>query len=110
MSFDKLVEEKIREAVANGEFDNLPGKGKPLDLDAYFATPEDLRVAYSVLKSSGFIPEEAQLLKEVESLKEALESCPNDDEKNKLKRLIYEKTLKINMLVEHHKKRSRSRI
>lgn len=109
MSFDKLVEEKIREAIANGEFDNLPGKGKPLDLDAYFATPEDVRVTYSVLKSSGFIPEEAQLLKEVESLKEALENCPDDDEKKKIKKLIDEKTLKLNMLVEHYKRRPRAR-
>jgi Domain of unknown function (DUF1992) len=109
MSFDKLVEEKIREAMANGEFDNLPGKGKPLDLDAYFATPEDVRVAYSLLKSSGFVPEEAQLLKEVESLKESLENCPDEDEKNKIKKLIDGKMLKLNMLVEHYKRRPRTR-
>jgi len=29
-----------------------PGKGKPLDLGAYFATPEHLRMAYSILKRS----------------------------------------------------------
>jgi hypothetical protein len=38
---------KSREAIATGEFHNLPGKGKPLDLGAYFATPEDLRMGYS---------------------------------------------------------------
>ena len=108
MSFDKLVEEKIREAMRNGEFDNLPGKGKPIDLDAYFATPEDVRIAYSILKSSGFVPEEAQLLKDVESLKEALKNCPNDDEKIKIKKLIDEKMLKLNMLVEHYRRRSRA--
>ena len=43
MSFQKNVDEKIREAIARGEFDDLPGKGKPLDLDAYFATPEHLK-------------------------------------------------------------------
>jgi hypothetical protein len=32
MSFQKNVDEKIKEAIARGEFDNLPGKGKPLDL------------------------------------------------------------------------------
>lgn len=109
MSFDKLVEEKIREAMANGEFDNLSGKGKPIDLDAYFATPEDVRIAYSILKSSGFVPEEAQLLKDVESLKEALKSCPNDDEKTRIKKLIDDKMLKLNMLVEQYKRRPRTR-
>ena len=43
MSFEKIAEEKIEEAIAAGEFDNLPGQGKPLDLDAYFATPEQMR-------------------------------------------------------------------
>lgn len=95
--------------MANGEFDNLPGKGKPLDLDAYFATPEDVRIAYSILKGAGFIPEEAQLLKEIESLKDTLETCPGEDEKNKVKKLIDEKTLKLNLLVERYKRRPRPR-
>ena len=41
MSFHRNADEKIKEAIAKGDFDNLPGKGEPLDLDAYFATPED---------------------------------------------------------------------
>ena len=51
------------------------------------------------------MPEEAQLLKDVESLKEALKNCLDDDEKNKIKKLIDEKTLKLNMLVEHYRRR-----
>ena len=62
MNFQKTVDEKIEEAIAKGEFDNLPGKGKPLDLDAYFATPERLRMGYSILKSADIIPEEMELL------------------------------------------------
>ena len=46
MSFQRNADEKINEAIARGEFDNLPGKGKPPDLDAYFATPERLRMGY----------------------------------------------------------------
>ena len=46
------VDKIIREAIERGEFDELKGKGKPLDLDAYFATPEDIRMAYSILKSN----------------------------------------------------------
>ena len=57
MSFQKNVDEKIKEAIARGEFDNLPGKGKPLDPDAYFATPEHLKMGYSILKSADIIPE-----------------------------------------------------
>ena len=58
MSFYRNAEEKIKEAIANGEFENVRGKGKALNLNAYFATPEHLRVGYSMLKSAGIIPEE----------------------------------------------------
>ncbi|HEX8186104.1 MAG TPA: DUF1992 domain-containing protein [Blastocatellia bacterium] len=105
MSFDKLVEEKIREAMANGEFDNLPGKGKPLDLDSYFATPEDVRMAYSLLKNTGFIPEEMELLKEINSLKAALDKSSGEDERRQIKKKIDEKVLKFNLLVERYKGR-----
>jgi hypothetical protein len=105
MNFDKLVEEKIREAIANGEFDNLSGKGKPIDLTAYFATPEDLRLGYSILKAANVLPQEVELLKEIETLKERFESCANADEREKLKREIDDKRLKFNLLFEHYKKR-----
>jgi hypothetical protein len=52
MSLQKTADEKIEEAIARGEFDNLPGKGKPLNLDACFATPEHLRMGYPILKSA----------------------------------------------------------
>jgi len=54
MSFDKIVEELIKKVQERGEFDNLPGQGKPIDLSAYFEMPEDVRVAQSVLKNAGF--------------------------------------------------------
>lgn len=107
MSFDKLVEEKIREAMERGEFDNLPGKGKPLDLDAYFATPEDLRLSYSILKNAGIVPEEAQLLSEIGSLKESLEQCADSEKRNTISRRIDELMMKYSMLREHYRSSSR---
>ena len=56
MSIESAIEQKIKEAMDRGEFDNLPGSGMPIDLDAYFNTPEDLRMAYSMLKSNEFVP------------------------------------------------------
>jgi Domain of unknown function (DUF1992) len=81
MSFHRNSDEKIKEAIAKGEFDNLPGAGKPLDLDAYFATPEPLRMGYSILKSADIIPEEMELLKQIEGLKKSLDSCASQIEK-----------------------------
>ena len=49
MSLNKAVEARIKEAMERGEFSNLPGRGKPLDLSAYFETPEELRLAELIL-------------------------------------------------------------
>ena len=105
MSLGRFVEEQIRKAIERGEFDNLEGAGRPLDLDAYFATPEDLRVGYSVLKSSKFVPEEVERMKEIGELKEKIKTCANDEEKVKLNKLLQEKQLAFTMLIERNKLR-----
>jgi len=104
MSFQKSVDEKIEEAIAKGEFDNLPGKGKPLDLDVYFATPEHLRMAYSILKSADIIPEEMELLREIEGLKKSLDSSTTPMEKKALRQQLSEKFTNLNMRMEHYRK------
>lgn len=61
LACERLAEEKIRDAIAAGEFDNLPGKGKPLDLgEPPGMRPED-RLGYLVLKNGRFLPEYLQL-------------------------------------------------
>jgi hypothetical protein len=107
MSFQKNVDEKIKEAIARGEFDNLPGKGKPLDLDAYFATPEHLRMGHSILKSADIIPVEMELLKQIEGLKKSLDSCTSQIEKRAIQKQLSEKITNFNMRMERYgKKRS----
>ena len=69
MSFDRIVEALIQEAMARGEFDNLPGQGKPIDLTDYFNTPEDLRVAQAMLKNADMVPVEVELLQEIVALR-----------------------------------------
>ena len=105
MSFQKDVDEKIKEAIARGEFDNLPGKGKPLDLDAYFATPEHLRIGYSILKGAEIIPQEMELLREIEGLKRSLESSTTQSEKTTLRQRLSEKLTSFNMRMEYNRKK-----
>ncbi len=40
-----LVEERIQEAIARGEFDNLPTQGQRIDLDENPYVPADWRLA-----------------------------------------------------------------
>ncbi len=89
--FYKIAEEKIKEAIENGEFDDLPGKGRFIDLTDYFNTPEHLRIAYSLLKNSNFIPEEVQLRKEIGEMQEQLAQLKAESERGKLIRRINEK-------------------
>ena len=105
MSLEKFIDEKIREAMAAGEFDDLPGKGKPVDLSDYFATPEDRRITYSVLKNATVLPEEAELLKEIESLKGRLAGCNDQQTSASLRRTLNDRMLKLNLAIERHKKR-----
>ncbi len=63
-----LVERRIEEAVARGEFDDLPGAGRPLDLDDDLLVPEELRVANRILRNAGYVPPDAQQIAEINRL------------------------------------------
>lgn len=108
MSFEKVAEQKIREAMANGEFDNLSCKGEPVDLTSYFAVHEDLRMVYSILKNANVLPEEVELLKEIESLKEQAQACSNENDKIRIEKSVNDKLLKFNLLIERYKRERRS--
>ncbi len=63
--FARIAEQKIQEAIEEGQFDNLPGKGKPLVFEDDFTTPAHLRLANKVLKNAGVLPEWMQLQKDI---------------------------------------------
>ena len=107
MSLETAIEKMIQKAIAAGEFDNLSGKGKPLDLTGYFNTPEDMRMAYSLLKSNQFVPEEVELMKEIAELKKKLGDALNDNERDTLSRKLNEKMLTLNVALEKYKRKRR---
>ncbi len=100
MSFEKAVEAIIREAQARGDFENLPGKGKPIDLTDYFNTPEDVRVAGAMLKNAGMVHAEVELLHEIAALKDLLGKIVDEDQKNKYQKELREKQLQFSLLTE----------
>lgn len=63
-----IAEQRIAEAIANGELDDLPGAGLPLDLDDDALIPEDLRLAHRILKNAGYLPPELETLNEIAQL------------------------------------------
>ena len=100
--FDKLVEQKIREAQEAGEFDDLEGEGQPVNLEAYFNTPEELRAGYALLKNAGVLPEEAVVIKELNEATARLEACRDEAEREQLRRVVQDLQLKYNLWVERN--------
>ena len=105
MSFNKFIEDQIQKGMNEGLFDNLKGAGKPLNLDEYFNTPEDLRIGYSVLKSGNILPPEIEMLKEIEYLKQRLADCTDPEKKKQLQKTINEKILGFNLTMERYKRK-----
>jgi hypothetical protein len=84
--FRKLAEDRIRQAQDDGVFDNLPGRGKPLNLDEDSSVPEDLRLTYKILKNSNCLPIEMELRKEIFNLRQLLNAAIDPDTRGELRR------------------------
>lgn len=85
---DQIAEARIAEAIERGEFDDLPGAGKPLDLDGDALVPEDLRVAYRILKNSGFLPPELQTRREIADVSTLLATLDDPDKRHRAQRRL----------------------
>jgi hypothetical protein len=76
MALFALAERRIEEAIARGELDELPGAGRPLELDDDRLVPEELRLAYRILKNAGYVPPEVEDLREIAELERLVrEGC-----------------------------------
>jgi len=64
-----IADRKIEEAMQEGKFDDLPGKGKPLPLDEEWFAPPELRPAIRLLKSAGVLPDWMERAREIERLR-----------------------------------------
>jgi hypothetical protein len=94
----RIAEQRILEAQRKGEFDNLPGKGKPLELEDLSWVPEDLRIAYKVLKNARVLPPEAELLKDIHTLEDLLKHVEEENARKALAKSIQWKLVHLDML------------
>jgi hypothetical protein len=105
--FDRIVESIIKDAMERGEFDNLPGKGKPIDLTEYFETPEEVRLANSVLKNAGITSREVELLKEIAELKQVQSALLDEEKKLEIGKQIHQKQVEFSLMMERQKRERR---
>jgi Domain of unknown function (DUF1992) len=103
---DRRVDEQIQEAMDRGEFENLPGKGKPLNLEEDAHVAPELRMAYRILKRAGIPPEEVILAKGAAGLREKLlsDASLTEEEKTQIRRKIALLDMEYNMRVERFRK------
>jgi len=95
--FNKIVETRILTAQKNGEFDDLEGSGKPLKLDDG-CVPEELRLAYKVLKNADFVPPEIELKKEIKQIEDLLAGMQDTAEKYRTLKKLNFLIMKLNTL------------
>jgi len=95
--FSKIVEDRIQTAQREGAFDNLPGKGKPLKLDDDSSIPEDLRLAYKILKNADCLPVELELRKEIFNLRQLLDAAIDEETRRNLQKELNLLLLRFNI-------------
>lgn len=110
MDFMKLVEDRIREAQKNGEFENLPGFGKPLPDDELANIPEDLRMAYRLMRNAGFSPEEASIKKELMTIEDLIRKGNSELNQDELKNQLNESMLRYNQLLSKKRVKTNSSV
>src|SRR5688572_1032556 len=70
----RLAERRIEEAMREGKFSNLPGAGKPIELEPMPAD-ENARLmwwALRIMKQNDFTPEEVRWRKRIDNLRDEL--------------------------------------
>jgi hypothetical protein len=96
--FQKIAERRIQEAIKDGALDDLPGAGKPLVLEDDSHLPEDLRMAYKILKNAGCLPPEVSLRKEIARTEDLLAGMEDTRAKcRQIKKLNF-LVMKLNMM------------
>jgi len=93
----KIAENKIREAIDNGEFENIPGAGETLNIKDDSHIPQELRMAHKILKNANCLPPELELKKEILRTEEMLAKEPDEEKKYKQMKKLNYLVMKLNM-------------
>lgn len=85
---EQIAERRILEALDSGALDGLPGAGSPLALDDDRHVPPELRVAYRVLKNSGFLPPEVETRRQIADAEALLRAARCESDRSRAARRL----------------------
>jgi len=81
----RIAENKIAEAIAEGRLQCGVWRGKPLPADDDPFMPEDMKMAYKILKNAGYVPPEVEVRREIGQLEELIYA--SSDEHTRLRQM-----------------------
>lgn len=84
-ALDRIAEERLREAIAKGELDDVPGKGQPLELEDLAGLSPELRSSYLLLRNAGVLPEEVELENDMVQLNDLIAAATRDEDRADLR-------------------------
>jgi hypothetical protein len=100
----RMAESKIRSAIARGEFDDLPGHGKPLQLEDLSRVPAELRMGHKLLRNAGCLPPELEARKDAARLGALLAATGDPVERARLSGLRSDAMLRYQALADRRRR------
>lgn len=94
----RIAEQKISEAVREGRLSVAGWRNRPLPSDNNSLVPEDLRLAYKILKNAGCVPPELELKREILKMEDLMAGLPDEKEKYRLMQRINYKIMQLNIM------------
>jgi hypothetical protein len=98
--FARIAEAKIQDGIERGDFDGLPGRGRPLRLDDMSGVPPHLRLGYKILRNAGVAPPEVELRREVYRLDREIAATTDPTALADLKRRRRDSDLSLAIMLE----------
>ncbi|XXM70687.1 DnaJ family domain-containing protein [Lysinibacillus sphaericus] len=105
-----VSEQRIKKAQEDGEFENLPGYGKPQNLDDDLSIPPALRMAHRIMKNAGYSTEEMDMKKEMMRIEDLIRVCEDESEKEELQKSLNEKMVRYNSMLSKKRVKTNSSI
>jgi hypothetical protein len=97
---DEIIKQWVERVEKTGELKHIEGFGKPFKFqDGYLETPDDLRMAYKILKDAGYVPAEVEMLNRLAALREDLAATQDVEEQRTLRVKIAEMQQKVSMML-----------
>jgi hypothetical protein len=91
-----IAEQKILQAMQERDLSDSKYKYKPLPLEDDSFVPDDLKMAYKILKNSGFLPPEIEERKEIKRLEDLITSTSDEAERLRQMKKLDVLLMKVN--------------